>query len=444
VFRQIYLSEKKVIDDGLLKNKKALRVMSPSEGKYFSTLTKTIGKSSRYELLKYLDVSLSELSAKIQGRPQTVMHSFDAFALSDKQTNYPDGFKVISFYSDPASLIRRAYVLRRDGWTTPDASYQRFLKRDKIASMRKHLATNHKVFINNLIVTLPATTQLQNTDGNQISLDKLDVIHSGKVILPDELGTIGIVDGQHRIFSYHEGIDAYEKDIGKLRSRQNLLVTGIVFPASFGADDRARFEAQLFLDINDTQAKVRADLRQEIEAIVKPTSQTAISKRIVTQLAISSPLKGFLQESLYDSASRIKTSSIVRYGMLPLVAPGGSTSLSKVWPAAGEGQKLRSAQDVEQYVKFCASQISRILVGAKLNLDKDQWAIKGRGNSKGVLSPTTIGGFFNCLRELIVDGVDIQNLDYEASFSQLSEFPFQGYTSSAWTRLGKDLRDKYF
>ena len=80
VFRQIYLSEKKPLDDGLLKNKKALSVLSPSEAKYFSTLTKTIGKSARYELLKYLGVSLSDLAAKIQGRPQTVTHSFDAFA----------------------------------------------------------------------------------------------------------------------------------------------------------------------------------------------------------------------------------------------------------------------------------------------------------------------------------------------------------------------------
>lgn len=444
VFRQIYLSENKSVDEGLMVNKKALQVMSPSEAKYFSALTKTIGKSSRYELLKYLGVQLSDLATKIQGRPQTVMHSFDAFALSDKQTNYPDGFKIISFYSDPASLIRRAYVLRRDGWTTPNASYQRFLKRDKLASMRKHLATNHKVFINNLIVTLPATTQLQDTQGNQIQLDKLNVIHSGQVLLPDELGTIGIVDGQHRIFSYHEGRDGYENEIGKLRGRQNLLVTGIVFPPAYGAEDRARFEAQLFLDINNTQAKVRADLRQEIEAIVKPTSQTAISKRIVALLATKSPLKGLLQENLYDSAQRIKTSSIVRYGLLPLITPTGNTSLYKVWSASGGGQSLDSAQDVEQYVNFCVAEISRILVGAKLNLESDQWAVRYRGNTKGILSPTTIGGFFNCLRELVSEDVKIRETDYKAAFAKLSEFQFSGYTSSAWTRLGKDLRDRYF
>ncbi|WP_321886058.1 DGQHR domain-containing protein [Paraburkholderia bannensis] len=444
VFRQVYLSENKSLSDGLLSNKKSLKVMSPSEARYFAALTKTIGNSSRYEVLKYLDVHLADLSTKIQGRTLKTMHSFDAFALSDKQTNYPDGFKVISFYADPESLIRRAYVLRRDGWSTPDASYQRFLKPDKLASMRKHLATNHKVFINNLIVTLPASTQIQDTQGNQIPLDKLDVIHCGQVILPDELGTIGIVDGQHRIFSYHEGRDAFESEIRKLRGRQNLLVTGIVFPPSYGVEDRARFEAQLFLDINNTQSKVRADLRQEIEAIVKPASQTAISKRIVALLAAKSPLKGLLQENLYDSTDRIKTSSLVGYGLLPLVTTTGNSSLFGIWSASDEVKTLSTPDNVEQYVNYCVSEISRILVGAKLNLEKEQWGVKKRGNVEGILSPTTIGGFFNCLRVLISDGVSIQTIDYKAAFSGLSQFGFGGYTSSAWARLGNDLRDQYF
>ena len=49
--------------------------------------------------------------------------------------------------------------------------------------------------------------------------------------LPLELGTVGIVDGQHRVLSYYEGSGPLEEKIVQLRLRQNLLVTGTHFSA---------------------------------------------------------------------------------------------------------------------------------------------------------------------------------------------------------------------
>jgi DNA modification methylase len=63
---------------------------------------------------------------------------------------------------------------------------------------------------------------------------------------------VGIIDGQHRVFCYHEGSDVLEPKIAILRKRQHLLVTGIIYPSGIKEQARLEFEARLFLEINDT------------------------------------------------------------------------------------------------------------------------------------------------------------------------------------------------
>lgn len=99
--------------------------------------------------------------------------------------------------------------------------------------MREYLGGNGKVFITNLIVTLPSTALLRDGSGKPLDPNALLQKTSVQLSLPLELGTVGIVDGQHRILSYYEGSDPMDQKISGLRQRQNLLVTGIIFPPSY-------------------------------------------------------------------------------------------------------------------------------------------------------------------------------------------------------------------
>src|SRR3546814_6992999 len=86
-------------------------------------------------------------------------------------------------------------------------------------------------------------------------------VRNVNLVIPSRYNSVGIVDGQHRIFCYHEGADKYEALIKPLRGRQNLLATGIVYPDSYNEIEKRRFEAKLFLEINDKQKRTGSDLK---------------------------------------------------------------------------------------------------------------------------------------------------------------------------------------
>lgn len=75
--------------------------------------------------------------------------------------------------------------------------------------------------------------------------------------LPDKPNSIGIIDGQHRVFAYHESKDD-DADIAALRIQQNLLITGIIYPEGISDLEREKFEAKLFLEINSTQTNAKS------------------------------------------------------------------------------------------------------------------------------------------------------------------------------------------
>lgn len=198
-------------------------------------------------------------------------------------SSFPAGYKVVSFYADPESIIAGAYVLRRDGWKDSSHLYPRILVPSKISKMRRYLVEQKRVFVNNVIVTLPAETALNDpkSKGTNVPQKELHKAQPVTVSIPVGYGVIGIIDGQHRVFCYHEGSDPLEQKIAHLRKRQHLLVTGIIYPPDIKENLRLEFEARLFLEINDTQTRARSALRQDIETIVRPFSGIAVARRVM-------------------------------------------------------------------------------------------------------------------------------------------------------------------
>lgn len=434
------------IPDEHIKQCKGVAFFDYSLVRYFTSLGKIVEKSSKFELFKFFGLSLLSIGEnRVHGKLTKGSKKYKGFLLPESNSNYPAGFKVLSFYVDPETLLQKSYVLRKDSWQHPDAAYQRMLEPRKIKAMRKYLSETKKVYVNNLIATLPGETKfICPSEDKQLSVDDLLDLQQVEIQLPDEFNSIGLIDGQHRVYSYHEGSDVHDSKINKLRKCQNLLVTAIMYPMHISEFERTKFEAELFLEINNEQTKARGDLKQAIELIVKPFSTTAISKAIITSMAKAGPLKGLLEESYFDEEYKIKTSSIVSYGLKPLVKFDGDDTLMKVWshPDKTSLALENNKELLNEYVSFCAGELNKLLLAFKLNTASDKWSRLDL--KKCVITPTTINGFIVCLRELIKTNKISDEESYKTKLAGIDQFDFSTYKSSHWKQLGVALFNQFF
>jgi hypothetical protein len=262
--------------------------------------------------------------------------------------------------------------------------------------------------------------------------------------IDDDTNIIGIIDGQHRLFAYHEGTDKYEDKISLQRKRQNLLVTGILYPENVSEDQRLKFEAELFLEINSNQTKASSELTQEIELMINPFSSTAVAKSILNALNESGPLENLFVQHFYEKG-RLKTASIISYGLKPLVKFDGEDSLYKIWTHKHKSA-LRNNNDfalLNAYRTFCAEEIRNIFIGFKANVDDDKWATE-KSSPTGILRVTAINGIINCLRILIENNKDGDAKYYQNKLAGISDFPFKEYKSSQYRKMGEEIYERFF
>lgn len=416
--------------------------------RYFDALSKTIHRSARHEFYKYLGLKFKEIGAEIKNSGSQAK-VFRGHVLPEGFSNFPKGFKVVSFYADPNALLTLSYVLRRDSWRDEEGMYQRVLQRSRMGQMRKYLTSEKRVFVNNIIVTLPNETKLNDPadSGKNIDPTKITTVQDVNVVVPLQSNSIGLVDGQHRVFCYHEGTDKHETQIKALRQRQNLLVTGVVFPPGYEEAAKRRFEAKLFLEINDKQKRTKSELRQSIELILSPYSAIAIAKAVVQKLNGSGALKDLLQTNYFDPPNLIRTTSIVSYGLKPLLKLEGADSLFSVWADTNKS-RLKDLQQgaapnegsedlLNRYTEFCADKINDLLIAAKMT-DPDRWKISDTPKIK-LLTPTIVNGFFVCLRLMVEGGKLSTRSTYENRLAALREFQYSKYKSSHWRALGEAL-----
>lgn len=427
------------------------RFLDGTRLRYFDALSKTIHKSARHEFFNYLGVDLKRLEQRIHDSSDK-SRSFQGYILPETNSGYPKGFKVVSFYADPATLLEMSYVLRQDSWRDDEGLYQRILVKGKIGKMRQYLTSAKRVFVNNIVVTLPNEAIINDPDtGRNVDNADLKAVRAVKVAIPLKANMIGLVDGQHRVFCYHEAPnDPLDKEIAKQRIRQNLLVTGLIFPTSWTATARREFEAKLFLEINDTQARAKSVLKQSIEVLLNPFSTLAIAKEVTNRISRTGPLAGMLQTNFFDPPDKIKTTSIVSYGLRPLVKTDGDDSLFSAWKdpqkaflhdKSVEAEKRKAALDA--YITFCAQEINDFLIEAKLALGPNNWK-PSTPRDKQLLSTTTLNGFFVCIRLLIGANAQRGRAAYSQKFSKLPSVSFNEYKSSAWKALGSEIYSSCF
>lgn len=432
-----------------------VRFLNGTRLRYFRSLVHAIQQSARHEFFSYLGLEHSEIGENIKSTTSS-SKTFGAQLLPAKFSSFPAGFKVVSFYADPATLLMLAYVLRRDSWRDPEGMYQRVIQRSRMNQMRRYLTTEQRVFVNNLVVTLPSDVVLNDPEspGKNLAPKGLTTVRNVNLVIPERYNTVGIVDGQHRVFCYHEGMDKYEAAIRPLRDRQNLLATGIVYPEDYSDTQKRRFEAKLFLEINDKQKRTNSDLKHSIEVILNPYSTISIAKAVINRLNASGPLKGMLQTNYFDPPNLIRTTSIVSYGLRPLLKlDGGGGTLFDVWTNSQKSrlrelQRSKNESDdidpiLDQYIAYAAKAINNFLVGAKRGDESSRWNLTPKAADR-YLTPTIINGFAVCLRLLAQGGKLPDMATYESRFKGLNNFNFKKYKSSNWGVLGRDMHKRFF
>ena len=411
---------------------------------YFLSISKVIRKSERFELFDFLGLEYNNIGEKILASSTSNSEMYEGHILPEEHSSFSTGFKVVSFYIDAESLIKRAYVLRKAGWKVVDGMYQRMILRSKINSMRKYLNDKNRVFVNNIIVSLPSSeTKLFDEKENIVKGD-ITKTQPVKIQIKEGFNLIGLIDGQHRVYAYHEGIDQYEKKIAELRKIQNLLVTGIIYPSTLDDDQRTEFEANLFLEINSNQSVADSELRQSIQVILEPFTNMAIAKAIVTQLGQEDgPLKGCLKLYFFDKKA-LPTTSIVSYGLIPLVKTTGNDSLFSIWKNADKNDLIskKSKKLLDEYRTYCVSEINLFLSAYKNNIPDNLWTTDKKISR--FLTTTTINGLISCLRLLIENKKTGDFNYYNSKLKDIDKFNFKTYKSSQWRSLGKELYDKYF
>ncbi len=429
--------------------------------KYFSSLTKVIKRSSKYEFFDFIDIPFNKTAENIKSSSKGNSETFSGHILPEEKSSFQEGYKIVSFYIDAESLLRRSYVLRQNGWKNMEnvGHYQRMLLSKKITGMRKYLVDKNRVFINNIITSISINKiKLYDNEKNELKIQpngQFKGSHSSDVTpafieINNESNIIGIIDGQHRTFAYHEGNDIYEKVIARHRKIQNLLVTGILFPAGEPLEKRLKFEANLFLEINANQSNASSQLKQEIELMINPMSSVAISKRILLGLNKSGPLGKLIEQYWYEKG-KLKTASIVSYGLRPLVKIEdikAKDSVFYIWKNGDKG-KLKKKDNEEfallaKYIDFSIEKIRDLLIAFKSKLLPDQWRTYSPSNPQGILSVTFINGILNTLRLLIENEKVTTSDKYIAQLDNINKFNFKKYKSSQYRKMGEDIYNKYF
>jgi DGQHR domain-containing protein len=412
--------------------------------RYLESVSRAVRHTARYEILEFLGLPVSEFGSAILDPASAATSVYDGSVLPESHSNYGPGFKVASFYIDPDALLQRSYVLRRDGWRGGASLYQRMISSAKIERVRRYLRSKKRVFINNVIATLPSTTKIVDENGATTDTAAIKKTKRARIQIPNEIGTIGIIDGQHRLFAYHEG-GSGESEIAILRKRQNLLVTGIIFPPGMSDEEQMRFQANLFLEINSNQTAVKSDLTQEIEVLLRPYSPIAIAKRVINRLNEGGGALGNQFERYFYDKDKMKTTSVVSYAIAHLVRIGGSDSLYKGWnePTKEDLKSQNNDALLEEYVAHCTMEIAKFMSAVKSQIPAERWT-PDRKIPGYFLTTTTINGCLSLFRRVVRNGKISDIRSYVKALDGLKDFTFSDYKSSQYNKLGEALYNKYF
>lgn len=422
-----------------------LKFVLPQTFNYFKWIVDCIKHSARNEIFRFLELTSNQIG-KVSSASDTQAISVPII-YPREFTGITDKVRIVSFMMSAEALLDTCFVLRKDNWEDSIWLYQRLIKKGKIRKIREFLEKKGEAFYNNIIVALPDDIWFKDASGRLVRIDQINDLESNcELILPKEMNSICVIDGQHRIYAHYEsGVDTkQERKIAELRQQLHLLVTGLVFDSDVRPEERARIQSEIFHDINSNATAVPRTVLTQIKRIKNPIDDESIAQSVVERLNKEGVFRNLLQISALDPG-KIKTASIVRFALRYLVTvkpADGKHSLFEYW--TGDKEALLAIDDhaLQVYVKYC-TEILRDYFGAIKKNMSTYW----NDNTSKLLSVISLNGFIIALtRQLAINGV--RDFDfYDKVFSGWS-FDFSSdkfpYTSSQYRKFSSEILKNAF
>lgn len=230
--------------------------------------SQTIGKWTKHYFLHNFGIESSTDEAIIIYQKYHLLIKSQNKKISNGDIPLAD---LYTFMISPYKLLDIAHVHRRDELTSLQDkvyNYQIALNSDKLKDIRKNLLINPDfIFPSNILVILSKECKYTKDGSNNDYL-----------CIPKKYGSIAVIDGQHRLFSYaDETIKAIMQEDCK------IMVTAIDFKTS---DEKVRseFSAKVFIDINTNQTKVEIAHLDLIAYQLGSNDPKAIATKIIVNL----------------------------------------------------------------------------------------------------------------------------------------------------------------
>lgn len=406
---------------------------------YFNKMSQCIYYSARYDMFRYLGLTNDQIGSSGSAGRKTVIRA--PIIYPEDITGFRNGVRIVSFMMSAENLLKTSYVLRKDNWEESIWLYQRLIEKEKIKKIRAFLADKGSAFYNNIIVALPDSVRFEDEAGNVVKADRIGDFQRCSLIIPDEINTVCVIDGQHRIFAHYEAPEneKYESTISLLRRQLHLLVTGLIFPDGMKEAERKQIQSEIFLEINSNAKMVPADVLLHIGMIKDPLSDIGIARRVIEKLNKSRTFLNRFELSALDEG-KIKVASIIKFALryLVTITPAeGKVSLFDFWDGDKNALLGNDEESLMKYIDFCSKNIN-LYFSTIRDTFKEAW----NDPTSKLLSVIALNGFIIAYnRQLSKNGIKdycfynshLKNLKVEFS-KEL--FP---YTSSQYRKFSSQI-----
>lgn len=231
-------------DKGRLQEHKIFH-LNQDDIRYYEQLIENLGISAKYQL--FARIFSNQEIPEIKNRVPAIKGKMG-------------GYTYYSFSIEPDTLLKLSYILHRVN-TSDDTlnTYQRMVKKKRIREINEFLKGDNNFFPNSIIINIDTKKGnplnfYSSSSAEHDSNTKLGILH-----LPKCYKSAFVIDGQHRLFGY--GFNEY---------RFSHTIPVVAFE-NLPSDK----QANLFVEINNKQKSVDANLLKTLDAELKWDSPIA-------------------------------------------------------------------------------------------------------------------------------------------------------------------------